>query len=92
MLRLTHLLAAAVGLVKLQQPLGQSDASQQVLDETLDPDFAAFLLSRRHFQELLDGDDLPAQKGHAASPDLLSFLSADSSGTSLAAPAGSRRR
>lgn len=70
MLRLTYLLAA-VGLVKLQQPLGQSDASQQVLDETLDPDFPAFLLSRRHFQELLDGDDLPAQKGQAQSHDLL---------------------
>lgn len=63
---LADLPAAAVGLVELQQPLGQSDAPQQVLDEALDPDFAALLLSRRHFQEPLDGDDLPAEKAHGS--------------------------
>lgn len=50
---------AAVDLVILHQPLGQSDASQQVLDEALDSDFAARLLSHGRLQELLDGYDLP---------------------------------
>ncbi len=49
------LLRAAVDLVILHQSLSQCDASQQVLDEALDPNFAARFLSSCCFQKLLDG-------------------------------------
>lgn len=44
-----------VDLVILHQPLGQSDTSQQILDEMLDSNFAARLLANRRLQKLLDG-------------------------------------
>lgn len=56
------LLRAAVDLVILHQSLGQSDASQQILDEVLDSNFATCLLSSRRLQKLLDGDHLPGKQ------------------------------
>lgn len=56
------LLRAAVNLVILDQPLGQSNASQQILDEALDSNFTACLLSSRRFQKLLDGYHLPGNQ------------------------------
>lgn len=56
------LLRAAVDLVILHQSLGQSDASQQILDEVLDSNFATSLLSSRRLQKLLDGDHLPRKQ------------------------------
>lgn len=50
---------AAVDLVVLQQPLGQCDAPQQVLNEALNADLPGRLLPGRRLQELLDGDHLP---------------------------------
>lgn len=50
---------AAVDLVILHESLGQSDASQQVLDEALDPNFTTRLLPGCHFQKPLDGYHLP---------------------------------
>lgn len=60
------LLRAAVHLVILHQPLSQSDASQQVLDEALDSNFTARLLSGRRFQKLLDGYHLPGNKNETS--------------------------
>lgn len=53
---------AAVHLVILHQSLGQSDALQQVLDEVLDSNFTAGLLSSRRLQKLLDGYHLPEKQ------------------------------
>lgn len=53
---------AAVHLVILHQPLGQSDASQQVLNKVLDSNFSTGFLSSRRLQKLLDGYHLPAEE------------------------------
>lgn len=61
---------AAVHLVVLQQPLGQSDAPQQVLNEVLNANLPGRLLPGRRLQELLDGDHLPGgeEPGSPACP------------------------
>lgn len=53
---------AAVHLVILHQSLGQSDSLQQILDEALDSNFTAGLLSSRRLKELLDGYHLPEKQ------------------------------
>ncbi len=63
------LLWAAVNLVILHESLGQSDASQQILDEALDSNFTARLLSSRCFQKLLDGYHLPEKQNAYSSTE-----------------------
>lgn len=53
---------AAVHLIVLQQPLGQCDTPQQVLNEVLYANLPRRLLPGRRLQELLDGDYFPEER------------------------------